>query len=85
MSPLQKLAGFQEEIQFKVLRRLRQVHQVFLRALAKDLGVCLGAINFCFQALVETGLAKIQSFSQSVNSFTMPISPRPPESPRNPS
>jgi EPS-associated MarR family transcriptional regulator len=59
------LAGFQEEIQFKVLRRLHQTPQVSQRALAKDLGVGLGTINFCFQALVEKGLVKMQNFSQS--------------------
>ena len=59
------MAGFQEEIQFEVLRRLHQTPQVSQRALAKDLGVGLGTINFCFQALVEKGLVKMQNFSQS--------------------
>ena len=67
VSPLQKLAGFQEEIQFEVLRRLHQTPEVSQRALAKDLGVGLGTINFCFQALVEKGLVKMQNFSQSKN------------------
>ena len=67
ISPIQKLAGFQEEIQFEVLRRLHQTPQVSQRALAKDLGVGLGTINFCFQALVEKGLLKMQNFSQSEN------------------
>jgi EPS-associated MarR family transcriptional regulator len=61
------LAGFQEEIQFEVLRRLHQTPQVSQRALAKDLGVGLGTINFCFQALVGKGLVKMQNFSQSKN------------------
>ena len=61
----QKLAGFQEEIQFEVLRRLHQTPQVSQRTLSKDLGVGLGTINFCFQALVEKGLVKMQNFSQS--------------------
>ena len=61
------MSGFQEEIQFKVLRRLDQTPQVSQRALAKDLGVGLGTINFCFQALVEKGLLKMQNFSQSEN------------------
>jgi EPS-associated MarR family transcriptional regulator len=59
------MAGFQEEIQFEVLRRLHQTPQVSQRALAKDLGVGLGTINFCLQALVEKGLVKMQNFSQS--------------------
>lgn len=64
-SPLQKVAGFQEEIQFEVLRRLHQTPQVSQRTLSKDLGVGLGTINFCFQALVEKGLVKMQNFNQS--------------------
>jgi len=61
------LADFQEEIQFEVLRRLHQTTHVSQRALAKDLGVGLGTINFCFQALVEKGLVKMQNFSQTKN------------------
>jgi EPS-associated MarR family transcriptional regulator len=67
VSPSQKLAGFQEEIQFEVLRRLHQTPQVSQRALARDLGVGLGTINFCFQALVQKGLVKMQNFSLSEN------------------
>ena len=65
VSPIQKSAGFQEEIQFEVLRRLHQTPNVSQRTLSKDLGVGLGTINFCFQALVEKGLVKMQNFSQS--------------------
>ena len=61
------MAGFQEEIQFEVLRRLHQAPQVSQRALAKDLEVGLGTINFCLQALIEKGLVKMQNFSQSKN------------------
>jgi EPS-associated MarR family transcriptional regulator len=67
VSPLQKFAGSQEEIQFEVLRRLHHTPEVSQRALAKDLGVGLGTINFCFQALIEKGLVKMQNFSQSKN------------------
>jgi len=49
------------------MRRLHQTPRVTQRALAKDLGVGLGTINFCFQALVEKGLVKMQNFSQSKN------------------
>jgi EPS-associated MarR family transcriptional regulator len=67
LTPLKKFAGFQEEIQFSVLRRLHETPKVSQRALAKDLGVSLGTINYCFQALVEKGLVKTQNFSQSKN------------------
>ncbi len=49
------------------MRRLHQTPEVSQRILAKELGVSLGSINFCFQALVEKGLVKIQNFSQSKN------------------
>lgn len=60
VSPLQELAGFQEEIQFEILRRLHQAPQFSRRVLVKDLSDRLGVINFCFQALV-----KMQNYSQS--------------------
>ena len=61
------MAGFQEEIQFEVLRRLHQTPEVSQRTLAKELGVALGSINFCLQALVGKGLIKMQNFGQSKN------------------
>ena len=67
LTPPKKFSGFQEEIQFSVLRRLHETPKVSQRALAKDLGVSLGTINYCFQALVEKGLVKTQNFSQSKN------------------
>ena len=63
------MAGFQEEIQFEVLCRLHQTPQVSQRVLARDLRVRLGMINFCFKALVEKGLIKMQNFSHSKNKF----------------
>jgi EPS-associated MarR family transcriptional regulator len=63
----QKLVDFQEEIQFEVLRRLHQTPEVSQRTLAKELGISLGSINFCFQALVEKGWVKMQNFSQTKN------------------
>ncbi len=61
------MAGFQEEIQFEVLRRLQQTPEVSQRTLAKELGISLGSVNFCFQALMEKGWVKMQNFSQSKN------------------
>lgn len=66
-TPLQKLAAFQEKIQFEILRRLYQTPAVSKRALAWELGISRGSINFCFQAMVEEGLVKMHNFSQSKN------------------
>lgn len=65
MPPTQRLAGFQEEIQFEVLRRLEQSPDLSQRILAKELGISLGSINFCFRALMEKGWIKMYNFSQS--------------------
>lgn len=48
-----------------MLRRLHQTPEVSQRTLARELGISLGSINFCFHALVEKGWIKVQSFSQS--------------------
>jgi EPS-associated MarR family transcriptional regulator len=60
-------AEFQEEIQFAVLRRLQDTPELSQRALARELGISLGSINYCFQALVEKGWIKVQNFSQSTH------------------
>ena len=65
LTPNTKVAGFQEEIQFEVLSRLQQTPEVSQRTLARELGISLGSINFCFQALMEKGWIKVQNFSQS--------------------
>ena len=58
-------AEFQEDLQFQVLRRLHEAPDLSQRTLAKELGISLGSINFCFRALVEKGWIKVQNFSQS--------------------
>jgi len=65
LSPTYRPAGFQEEIQFEVLRRLQQTPDLSQRALAKELGFSLGSINYCFQTLMENGWVKMQNFSAS--------------------
>ena len=67
ITSVNKLAVFQDEIQLQVLRRLHQTPEVSQRRLAKELGISLGSINFCFQALVEKGWVKMQNFSRSNN------------------
>ena len=58
-------ADFQKDIQFRVLRRLHETPDLSQRTLAKELGISLGSVNYCFQALVEKGWIKMQNFGQS--------------------
>ena len=55
----------QDEIQLKVLRMLHEQPDLSQRNLAKDLGVSLGGINYCFKALVDKGWIKLENFSAS--------------------
>ena len=56
---------FQQILQFQVLRRLHDNPDLSQRTLAKELGISLGSINYCFQALMEKGWVKMQNFSHS--------------------
>lgn len=69
-SSIQRNADFQFEVQLEVLRRLYQYPATSQRTLAKDLGISLGSINFCFKALVSKGLIKVENFSQSKNKLS---------------
>jgi EPS-associated MarR family transcriptional regulator len=62
---MSRKASTQEEIQLQVLRLLQKNPQQSQRTIARELGISLGSINFCFQALAEKGWVKLQSFSQS--------------------
>ena len=39
------------------------------RELAQKLGISLGGVNYCLNALMEKGWIKVQNFSQSKNKF----------------
>ena len=56
-----------EDVHFRVLRALNESPELSQRQIAKDLGVSLGVINFCVQALVEKGQIKIKNFRSSSN------------------
>lgn len=55
----------QEDIHFWVMKFLEEHPDMTQRELAKALGISLGGVNYCLQALVEKGWLKIQNFSNS--------------------
>lgn len=55
----------QDETQLKVMRMLHEQPELSQRNIAKELGVSLGGINYCFKALVEKGWIKLENFSAS--------------------
>jgi EPS-associated MarR family transcriptional regulator len=55
------------ELQFRVLRLLESNPHLTQRELSKSLGVSLGGVNYCLNALVAKGSVKIQNFKSNRN------------------
>lgn len=56
-----------EESSLQVLRLLEKNPQLTQRELAAELGVSLGKVNYCVQALLAKGFIKLQNFRGSRN------------------
>jgi len=56
-----------EESSLQVLRLLEKKPQLTQRELAAELGVSLGKVNYCVQALLAKGFIKLQNFRGSRN------------------
>lgn len=55
----------QEDTYFRVMRLLEANPDMTQREMARRLGVSLGGVNYCLQALVDKGWIKIQNFQRS--------------------
>ena len=58
-------ARLQEDTHYRVLQILQRNPDISQRDLAKELGISLGAINYCLKALVQKGQIKIHNFQNS--------------------
>jgi EPS-associated MarR family transcriptional regulator len=56
-----------EATHYSLLKTLEENPELSQRDLAKRLGVSLGKVNFCLNALVEKGSLKINNFRNSEN------------------
>lgn len=54
-----------EDVHFRILRALEEKPNLSQREIARDLGVSLGAVNYCLRALIERGQIKVQNFKSS--------------------
>lgn len=52
---------------YRLLKRLEANPQLSQRALARELGVSLGKVNYCLRALMDKGLIKARNFRDSRN------------------
>ena len=54
-----------EEIRYKVMRLVEANPELSQRDVARELGVSLGKVNYCLQALVRKGWIKAANFKNS--------------------
>ena len=62
-------AKIQEDTHFRIMRILQENPDLTQRELADKLGMSVGGLNYCLNALIDKGLVKMQSFSMSKNKF----------------
>jgi EPS-associated MarR family transcriptional regulator len=60
-------AMLSDEYRYKILKRLEANPEISQRELARELGISLGRVNYCIQALIEKGLVKADNFRNSKN------------------
>ena len=56
-----------DDMRYKIMRTLQANPTISQRELARELGVSLGRVNYCLQALARAGLIKARSFGKSRN------------------
>jgi MarR family transcriptional regulator, temperature-dependent positive regulator of motility len=54
-----------DEIRYRVLRIIEEEPQVTQRELAARLGISVGKVNYCLNALIEKGFVKAKNFNNS--------------------
>jgi len=47
---------------YRILKRLEANPEISQRALAEELGLSLGKINYCLNALIDRGMLKVENF-----------------------
>ena len=62
-------AQIQEDTHFRIMRILQENPDLTQRELADNLGMSVGGLNYCLNALIDKGLVKMQNFSNSKNKF----------------
>ena len=55
------------EVHYRLLKLLESKPHLSQRALARELGISLGKINYCIAAVIEKGWVKAQNFRDSRN------------------
>lgn len=67
-----------DETRYRILKMLQADPQASQRRIADELGISLGRVNYCLQALVRKGLVKVNNFrsSRSKRAYLYLLTPR---------
>lgn len=66
---ISRSAKIQEETHFRIMRLLQDNPDLTQRELADRLGMSVGGLNFCLNALIDKGFVKMANFQKSKNKF----------------
>lgn len=55
----------QEDVRFRVLRLLEENPEISQREIAAAIGISIGGVHYCLNALVDKGMVKLGNFSAS--------------------
>jgi EPS-associated MarR family transcriptional regulator len=55
------------DVDYRILRLLEANPELSQRELSRELGISLGKVNYCLQALIEKGWIKAANFTNSQN------------------
>jgi EPS-associated MarR family transcriptional regulator len=56
-----------DEVRYKLLKLLEPNPKLSQREVARELGISLGKVNYCLQALIARGWIKVANFKNSRN------------------
>ncbi len=56
-----------DELKYKLMEALEKNPELSQREISKVIGISLGKVNFCINALMEVGLVKASNFKNSRN------------------
>jgi EPS-associated MarR family transcriptional regulator len=56
-----------DEYRYRILKLLEAEPQASQRRIADELGISLGRVNYCVNALISKGLVKVNNFRNSAN------------------
>jgi EPS-associated MarR family transcriptional regulator len=67
-----------EELRYRLLNLLAEHPDASQRDVAKELGISVGKVNYCLNALIDKGLLKVSNFrnSQNKSAYMYLLTPR---------